>query len=730
MKRTDQELVLKAKAGDNSAFGEIWERYERQVLATCRRHLTSPNHDPATDEHDLATEAFIRALHNLDCYDDRSELGIGFDAWICEIAKRVCLNSLTKQRRRAVWLAPLPPVESERRGGDVEQLANSRMLLRFAAQEINALPAIYRAAFKLRLEELSHQEIARAIGVSADTAAKRVQRARNLLRPKLAGWLDESGSSLAAGHITAPVQRIEAALTEIVGDHRIAAIALPSGGEVQLCLRVDRRRAEQETEIESRRAELAIRPRAWRRRLELADICYQSGRWDEAREELRTTLRVNPSCFAASLRLTEMLLQEQKQSEAATICESALRMHPPIEIQASLKANRSAALGNDEDADSEFVEAIRLSPKNKANYRGLNDALGRLSRYENQLENLAALREVDPNDLYGYVQVYTPCARLHRFDIAQALLEKAVALDPNDPMAVKHLFQVRMNLGLCDSESLAIAEQLVRLAPDLADSWSELATIYHELDQQEKSIAVLERFACDHPNNAQALAMLAWRYIQGSREEEGAASTVKAYDLAPNDYFVCWSLLMAHGHSIAGESESRTFEMAVEIERRFAKDSFILSILSEFYRYRGRHSRALDLAKLGIAICPSSSFSYNSLASLHLHCGQWQEAADTYWVGIAASAGRYYPLLVGHAEALSRMNDSRAPKAWARAEETITSADECLYIASRYLACGLSEAAASRFLKCLKYPVLPPRVRRLVEEALASLGISAPPPTP
>jgi len=52
------------------------------------------------------------------------------------------------------------------------------------------------------------------------------------------------------------------------------------------------------------------------------------------------------------------------------------------------------------------------------------------------LENLADLRAVAPDDLFAYDEAYTPCARLQRWDLALPLLERAVEIDPNHPIAL------------------------------------------------------------------------------------------------------------------------------------------------------------------------------------------------------------------------------------------------------------------------------------------------------
>src|SRR5262249_245597 len=155
--------------------------------------------------------------------------------------------------------------------------------------------------FRLFLEERSGAEIGAALGISEQVCFKRIQRARKIIRPQLAGHFFGSETAGAGGGRRGgrpALGAVERALTEIVSSCRIVTIALPTGGECQLCLRVDREQAARETDIEPRRARLAGRPRAWKQRLQLAELCDHSGRWAEAKVEYRAVLAANPSCHA------------------------------------------------------------------------------------------------------------------------------------------------------------------------------------------------------------------------------------------------------------------------------------------------------------------------------------------------------------------------------------------------------------------------------------------------
>lgn len=728
----DRELAEKAKAGDSAAFGELWARHEPHVLALCRRTLQGASPDPAIDEYDLATDTFIRALHYLDRYEDRTAEGASFRAWLLEVAKRVCLRFLAKQRRRQRWSTVLGPEQDladlPDAAATAEQMAQESDLLRCAAQVVNALPEPYRAAFKLYLEEYSQKEIAAALGISVENAAKRVQRARRQLQPRLAALFDmpagDSGRQPS-------LRGVERALTEVVSEHRIVTITLPAGGEMQLCLRVDRALAGRAVEtdgalpIEALIRRLERHPRAWKKRLELADLCYYSGRWTEARSYYEATLEINPGCFVAVLRLGDMLRHEQQPEAEARVYRAALAQAPPLALEALLEARLLAAEGQDEEAVSAFRRALALDPREKAGYAGLHRALGRLSRYDEQLANLDQLRALDPDDRLALIGVYTPCAWLRRFDIARPLLERAVALDPNDPMAIKHLFQVRMNLHLYDTETLQWAERLVQIAPQFVASWGELAWIYAELGRDEESLAVLHQFAAEHPHNAEAQAALAWRYHYLGCPAESAVCARRAYALDPGDPYTCWALCVAGKEEESAISEEEALRQAAEIAARFPCDAGLLAAVSGVYLKWGRWAEALDTARRAAALSPASVETQGPLAYVYRAVGRWEEAAAIYHRLAETPGAHGGGYLCAWAEALKALNDPRAEALFAEACDRARSAGEDLACADVYEAWGRRDEAIAAFRRCLSRSPLSTYFRLRAEAGLRRLAPTA-----
>jgi RNA polymerase sigma-70 factor (ECF subfamily) len=81
---TDAVLVQAAKAGDASAFGELYERYRDAIYRFCLAR-TGTSHDAE----DLTSDVFVKAMKSLDRYQDR---GLPFAAFLYRIARNAAID--------------------------------------------------------------------------------------------------------------------------------------------------------------------------------------------------------------------------------------------------------------------------------------------------------------------------------------------------------------------------------------------------------------------------------------------------------------------------------------------------------------------------------------------------------------------------------------------------------------------------------------------------------------
>lgn len=166
----DEHLYISsALQGDRQAFTVLvehyWERLYRWLY-----HLT---HDQHAAE-DLTQETFLKAFRGLGMFRP----GSNFQAWLFRIAH----NNFVNERRESARARQHFPEELATTDPGPAELAMSKEALQLLARAVGRLPAEFRAAFLLRVEEdLSFREISQILDITEETARWRVFKARQKL---------------------------------------------------------------------------------------------------------------------------------------------------------------------------------------------------------------------------------------------------------------------------------------------------------------------------------------------------------------------------------------------------------------------------------------------------------------------------------------------------------------------------------------------------------------------
>ena len=169
----EAELVAACLDGRAGAFDLVVERHRRPVYQLCYRFVG--NHEDASD---LSQDVFLRAYRGLGRFRGQSTLA----TWLYRIGVNVCLNRVSLKSLKS------EPID-ERQFADTRTESASQGLLREeravqVRRAIAGLPRKQRAALVLRMyHEMSHQEIAQALGSSVGAAKANVFHAlQNLKR--------------------------------------------------------------------------------------------------------------------------------------------------------------------------------------------------------------------------------------------------------------------------------------------------------------------------------------------------------------------------------------------------------------------------------------------------------------------------------------------------------------------------------------------------------------------
>ena len=184
-------LIDRAKNGDNDAFGQLMEIYEKFVYHTACRILSTSGFGISEAE-DIAQAAFLKAWRFLSAF--RGDCS--FSTWLY----RITLNAAKDHIRAQIRHSTVPLYYEEGDDGDEceidvpvtegmeipEDALDKKEAILAVRQAIEALPEDQRKVIILRdINELPYHAIAEMLGVEIGTVKSRINRGRQALKQLL-----------------------------------------------------------------------------------------------------------------------------------------------------------------------------------------------------------------------------------------------------------------------------------------------------------------------------------------------------------------------------------------------------------------------------------------------------------------------------------------------------------------------------------------------------------------
>jgi RNA polymerase sigma-70 factor (ECF subfamily) len=192
----ESALVAQAKAGDQNAFAELVNRYERKIYRLAKNITRNDE-----DAEDVLQDAFLKAYTHLDNFKGDSK----FYTWIVRIAVNEALMRLRKRKTdRSVPLDEPVELGEETVAREIavwednpEQQYSQEEWRKILDEAVESLKPDFRTVFVLRdIEELSTEETAETLGISVPAVKSRLLRARLALRERLTRQFKRKGENL------------------------------------------------------------------------------------------------------------------------------------------------------------------------------------------------------------------------------------------------------------------------------------------------------------------------------------------------------------------------------------------------------------------------------------------------------------------------------------------------------------------------------------------------------
>jgi len=183
---TDAEIMLRAKAGDESAFAYLVQKYRRPMVSFMYRM----SHNTAAAE-DLAQEVFLRVYRSRTSYEASAK----FTTWLYRIATNLAVNHARDTRHeRPENMASLDEPDEETgttmdvadSGLTVEQQILRRERMDAIRKKVQALPERQRMAVIMhKYQQMDYKQIGEVLKLSESATKSLLFRAYETLREQL-----------------------------------------------------------------------------------------------------------------------------------------------------------------------------------------------------------------------------------------------------------------------------------------------------------------------------------------------------------------------------------------------------------------------------------------------------------------------------------------------------------------------------------------------------------------
>ena len=174
----DSELMIQFAAGDRNAFDKLVQKHRKRVINIAHRFFSSH----IDDAEDVAQDVFIKVYNSANKYKSTAL----FSTWLHRITVNTCLNELRKRKVRKLFQINKKLENDD--GAIVHPPGHddSLEMAKKVKEAISQLPPKQKMAIILRrYEELSHDEIGKAISLSVPAVKSLIFRGMDNLRKKL-----------------------------------------------------------------------------------------------------------------------------------------------------------------------------------------------------------------------------------------------------------------------------------------------------------------------------------------------------------------------------------------------------------------------------------------------------------------------------------------------------------------------------------------------------------------
>ena len=312
-----------------------------------------------------------------------------------------------------------------------------------------------------------------------------------------------------------------------------------------------------------------------------ADL-LQKGEFNLAEQQLSEILKKYPDDPNA-LRLSGVSSLEQNKPEVALIpLQKAVKVAPEFRQAHENLALVWTKLGDLNKAEISLKKSLEIDPSNFTNWKSLGDVL---SDQGKEKEADKAYKNAISTDK-KYLDLQKAMSQVQKGNLGEAekIYRSILSDDPNNVDALRLLALLASRTGAID-QAINMLENCVKIAPDYALAWENLAKLYRQKDDPDslqKAANCFGKATELRPDWAEGWAGLGTMQTRSSQHEEGIISYKKSIELKTNQPRVHLSL--GHVYKTTGNQEEciNSYKDAINYDENFGEAYWSLANLKTY----------------------------------------------------------------------------------------------------------------------------------------------------
>jgi RNA polymerase sigma factor (sigma-70 family) len=568
---TERQLLEDICKGDSDAFWELWSLYSSYARRVCFH---------AGGSEDDVSDVMMKLFEKLPVHAPKIT---NLKAWIGRLAKNVCIDNFRKRAGGREVLG-LDEIESDERQETAERYSASHPT---DSEKVNLAPILEKMSRRLKetfvmhfVNCLTYREIAEKAHSTEASIRKRIQRARAVVRKEIESMglaplhVPGGATNEFAFHTPLNVDENQAqGKREVVYSPaylRVAPVTLGPGLVIDLPLVLSEKPYGMSLKIQAARNYVRKHPRGLNRRIRLARLLRDTGKWSEAMEECSSILQKAPGRLEVLLLLGDMLRSAQRQAEAADAYRRAVQAARRPATRCYLTGLAAACERDYTLARYEFERASEMEPSQDAFRFGLLQLQAETARPIEALQSAKKMLADNPKNAGAGTIAFQAAAAAQRPKEAERLAAECLSRDGGNLLALKCLADLRCTGRLVSGDegkaTLGHIRSMMRLAPNMPAVRETLARFQFARGQWKEATEALQVETEAFPDQPLAwLYRARWLFRSGDYEE-ALAAVMKAYRCRPHDPDI--AVEAAGIGTWSGDAESRA-ALAQEMTQRF-----------------------------------------------------------------------------------------------------------------------------------------------------------------